>query len=180
MEPIVEVEYDENLLNVFNEHEFASVELGEWDYVWCGGEERPELAEALAGGSKSLDDVMKELEHEFEFEPKLWVKMYEKEGDATIYVLMPKFVGVFAHHLQLYMGAICKCRCPVSVGVICNAPEPWDCMHSTAFMCAKCGEEIAKLSAIHGGGRGGVIRLREFEVLREMAVKEEKEEASEE
>jgi len=170
MEPQIEIEYNEYILDALANHEFASIELGEWTYVWVGDEERKDLADALASGKKSLEDVMKELEYQFNLDPKLWLKAYDKDADATLYVLVPKFLGVFAEHFQVYLGSICKCGCPIGVGVICNAPMPWDCLHSTAMMCIKCGEEIAKIGAVHGGGWGNTITLREFEALREMAV----------
>ena len=168
MEAMLAIKYDADVIDVLSEHEFASVRSGERACVRVANKERPDLADALASGKKSLEDVMKELEYQFNLDPKLWLKAYDEEADATLYILAPKFLGVFVEHFQLYLSSICKCGCPIGVGVICNAPKPWDCLHSTVFVCAKCGEEIAKIGAVHGGGWGGIITLRKFEALREM------------
>jgi len=170
VENLIEIEYNENVIDVLSEHEFASIEMGEFVYIWVAGEEWKDMANKVADGDMSLEDAMKALEYQFNLDPKIWVKAVDKEADATLYLLMPKFLGVFAGHFQLYLSSVCKCRCPVGIGVICNAPEPWNCYHSCAIVCAKCGEEIAKISALHGGGWGRTVTLRDFETLREMEV----------
>jgi len=170
MEPIIEIEYDERVIDALKKYEFASIEVGEFVYVWLAGDERPDLAQAIASGKKDVEEVMRALGHQFNLDPKIWVVAHDKEADATLYLLMPKFLGVFGEHFQLYLNSICKCRCPVGVGVICNAPEPWNCYHSAVMVCIKCGEEIAKISAVHGGGWGRTVTMREFEALREMVV----------
>jgi hypothetical protein len=173
MEPIIEIEYDEKILEVLGKYKLASIEVGEFVYVWLAGEEWRDMANKVADGDMPIEEAMKAVEYKFSLDPKIWVKIVDKEADATLYILMPKFPGVFAEHLQLYLSSICKCGCPIGVGVICNAPEPWNCMHSTVIVCAKCGEEIAKISAVHGGGWGKVVSLKDFEALREMVVEPE-------
>ena len=170
MENLIEIEYNERAIDALNEHALASIELGEWVYVWIGGEENKDIAHKIADGDMQIEDAMKALEYAFNMEPKVWIKAVDKQADTTIYILAPKFLGVFASHLQVYIGSVCKCGSPIGIGVICNAPMPWDCLHSTVIVCAKCSEEIAKLSPIHGDGWGGIITLREFEALREMVV----------
>ena len=168
---VIKIEYDEEKTDILNKYAFASVELGEWVYVWVGDLERKDLADKIASGEMDLAEAMHVLESLYPNALKVWIRADDEEADATLYLLMPAFFATYGYK-QLYIGAVCKnCDCPIGEAAICNSKEPWNCAHGEILYCIKCGAEITQLGAIHGGN-GAQISQQEYDVIKNVEARD--------
>jgi len=128
--------------------------------VWIGGEEAPELGEALEEGAE-VEEILDKIKTKYPHENLVWIR--EDDEDGTAYYLMPRFLA-FSGDTQYIIQQCERCGSQLGTARICDSTEPWNCRHSTVIYCANCGAESGWVGPVHGG-QGVELNEEEVDLL---------------